>query len=76
LLNIIPYWSSPEVFARYYIMMMPIVFLVFFFLYLHEGTEGQRVKKILDVVILVVLGFIWVRCRGRDEEEQQPREAT
>jgi 4-amino-4-deoxy-L-arabinose transferase-like glycosyltransferase len=54
LLNILPYWSSPEVFARYYIMMMPIVFLVFFFLYLHEGTEGQRVKKILDVVILVL----------------------
>jgi uncharacterized membrane protein len=30
----------------------------------------------LEAVILVVLCLVWVWCQGKDEEEQQPREAT
>lgn len=54
MLNIIPYWSSPEVFARYYIMLMPLVFLVFFYLYLDEDTERPLMKKILGILILLL----------------------
>jgi 4-amino-4-deoxy-L-arabinose transferase-like glycosyltransferase len=53
-LNIIPYWSSPEVFARYYIMLMPLVFLVFFYLYLDKGAERSLIMKILDILILIM----------------------
>ena len=31
---------------------------------------------LLDVVILVALGLVWAWWQGKDEEEQQPREAT
>jgi len=30
----------------------------------------------LEAVILVVLCLVWVWWQGKDEEEQQPREAT
>lgn len=53
-LNIIPYWSSPEVFARYYIMLMPLVFLVFFYLYLQDDKEHPLMMQILDILILVM----------------------
>jgi len=53
-LNIIPYWSSPEVFARYYIMLMPFVFLTFFMLYLDEDPERLKMRKILDILLMVL----------------------
>jgi 4-amino-4-deoxy-L-arabinose transferase-like glycosyltransferase len=54
ILNILPYWSSPEVFARYYIMLMPMVFLIFFYLYLDEDAERPLMRKILDILILIM----------------------
>jgi 4-amino-4-deoxy-L-arabinose transferase-like glycosyltransferase len=53
-LNIIPYWSSPEVFARYYIMLMPFVFLIFFYLYFQEEAGRQPARKVLDTTLLLL----------------------
>lgn len=53
-LNIIPYWSSPEVFARYYLMLMPFIFLVFFYLYLEENEASRMLRRVLDITMVVL----------------------
>jgi 4-amino-4-deoxy-L-arabinose transferase-like glycosyltransferase len=54
LLNILPYWSSPETFARYYLMLMPLAFMILFYLYLDEGRDRSFAGRTLDVVILIM----------------------
>lgn len=57
-LNIIPYWSSPEVFARYYIMMMPFIFLTLFYIYLEDEGTGHPLHRILDIVLLLMAAAV------------------
>lgn len=48
LANIVIYWISPEVFPRYILMLIPLLFGVFVYLYLGQRKEGTIQAKIAE----------------------------
>jgi 4-amino-4-deoxy-L-arabinose transferase-like glycosyltransferase len=64
--NFIVYWISPEVFPRYILMLIPLIFTVWIFLYEFEiGVSNKRMEiisilyKIIAVIIPVALLTQW-----------------
>ena len=56
LANILVYWLSVEVYARYVLMMAPMIFTVHFYLYRNEiGLNSWRTKALSYLLKLVVL---------------------
>lgn len=51
LANIIVYWLSPAIYARYLFMFLPLVFFILLYFY---NTEEILVKKIIQVIFLIV----------------------
>jgi 4-amino-4-deoxy-L-arabinose transferase-like glycosyltransferase len=63
LVNIIVYWTSEEVFARYLLMFIPLIYSVLIYAFLE--TEDYRLKSIFEIVMfgaifLVFLAFLVV----------------
>lgn len=55
LANIVVYWLSPGIFARYLFMMVPLIYLVFLYLYwVEEGPPASWRKRIIDTVLLFI----------------------
>lgn len=48
LVNVLPYWSSPEVYPRYLLMLAPLAFSVY--LYLHPIHAEERSWQYLSIV--------------------------
>ena len=57
LANIIVYWSSPEVHARYLIMFVPLAFGVLFYFY-YKFREENRFQNVLIDYSLFALGLL------------------
>lgn len=50
LVNVLPYWSSPEVYPRYLLMLAPLIFSVY--LYLHEFHRSEKSWQYRAVISL------------------------
>lgn len=55
LANIIVYWISPEVYPRYILMLVPLLFGIFVFLYLGQKPEGSIQVRIVEWTYGIVL---------------------
>lgn len=54
LANIIVYWTSPEVFPRYLLMLAPLIFATFIYLHKYHQKEGTIHFKIIEASFLVL----------------------
>lgn len=48
--NIIVYWTSPEVYARYILMLMPLVFAVTGYFYLAAKRNNTTLAKTIEII--------------------------
>ncbi len=65
LFNIIPYWSSPDVYPKYIMMLVPMVYTVLVFFYLESFKKKERLILVFDIVLIVAataltLGYLAV----------------
>jgi 4-amino-4-deoxy-L-arabinose transferase-like glycosyltransferase len=58
LFNIIPYWTSPEAYARYILMLMPLIMTILFALYFEFQKNRALVFLIVDYVFGAFIGVI------------------
>jgi len=49
--NIIPYWTSPEVFPRYILMLLPLYFTILTYLYFKSAKNNQLLSKVIDYIL-------------------------
>lgn len=60
--NIWVYWTSPNVFPRYVLMLFPLLYAPCVYLYFHE--ENRQIRKYMDnfflVMTIVVVPALWV----------------
>lgn len=62
LANLVPYWTSPEVYPRYLLMLVPLLFLLGFHFYERRAARAMvhRVVETLLLVFAAVLSLAWV----------------
>lgn len=53
LINILVYWTSPGVFPKYYMMLMPMFFSIFIFIYSRHYNEFRIYNKIIEIFFMV-----------------------
>jgi 4-amino-4-deoxy-L-arabinose transferase-like glycosyltransferase len=58
--NVIVYWTSPEVHARYVLMLTPLFYTILGWLYLEYKKENTLWTRVLDAVFLGLLLFMTV----------------
>jgi len=46
--NIIPYWTSPEAYARYILMLVPLMMTILFALYFEYRNKNARIYLLVD----------------------------
>jgi len=56
IVNIIPYWTSPEAYARYILMLIPLIMTVFLALYFAYRKEGLRIVRWVDAILGAMIG--------------------
>jgi 4-amino-4-deoxy-L-arabinose transferase-like glycosyltransferase len=56
--NILIYWASPEVFARYLLMYVPIIYAVLIFAFLE--LKNPKIKHIIEMVLLGFMILVFV----------------
>lgn len=56
--NIIIYWTSPEVFPRYILMLVPLMFGVFAYLYMEQRKLGNKIIKWVELVFGVIISLM------------------
>jgi len=61
IVNILVYWFSPKIFARYLLTIMPLAFIVFAWAW-HKTSEDDPRKKILHWIMLVGVTAIFAAC--------------
>ena len=60
IINIVVYWSSPQVYPRYLFMLAPLFFGLLLHLYLNVVTV--RIKQFLEYLFLVLSSLVWIAC--------------
>jgi hypothetical protein len=58
--NIIPYWTSPEAYARYILMLVPLLMTILFALYYEYRKNGVGIYLVVDYIFggfIGVFGF-------------------
>jgi 4-amino-4-deoxy-L-arabinose transferase-like glycosyltransferase len=58
LFNIIPYWTSPEAYARYILMLVPLFMTILFALYFECREKGSRIYLVVDYILGGFIGVI------------------
>jgi hypothetical protein len=58
LFNIIPYWTSPEAYARYILMLMPLFMTILFALYFEYQKSRTLVFLLVDYIFGAFIGVI------------------
>ena len=56
--NILVYWTSPEVYPRYLLMLAPLLFIVFTYLHEKHRTENTWQYRFLRYLFLTVMGLV------------------
>jgi 4-amino-4-deoxy-L-arabinose transferase-like glycosyltransferase len=57
LFNIIPYWTSPETYARYILMLVPLVMAIVFVLYFKYREQQARIYLLVDYFFGAFIGI-------------------
>lgn len=57
LFNIIPYWTSPETYPRYILMLVPLFMTILFFLYFEYSKQDNWNKRVVDYILGIILGL-------------------
>jgi 4-amino-4-deoxy-L-arabinose transferase-like glycosyltransferase len=73
LFNIIPYWTSPDVYPKYIMMLMPMLLTVSIFFFLKNLEEKRQLSKIFETIFLVasvILTFGWFAMLFIDKFDQ------
>jgi len=60
LFNIIPYWTSPDVYPKYIMMLMPMLLTVFVFYFLKNSEENGKLSKILENIFIAVAAILTI----------------
>ncbi len=63
LFNLIPYWTSPDVYPKYIMMLVPLALTIFVFFYLENKKQNKRLSSIMEWVffgagILLTIGYL------------------
>lgn len=60
IVNIIPYWTSPEGYPRYILMLVPMIMTIFIYLYFDYRKENLPISKWIDTIlgILLMIGAV------------------
>jgi 4-amino-4-deoxy-L-arabinose transferase-like glycosyltransferase len=58
LFNIIPYWTSPEAYARYILMLVPLLMTILFALYFEYREKGAKIYLLVDYILGGFIGAI------------------
>jgi 4-amino-4-deoxy-L-arabinose transferase-like glycosyltransferase len=53
--NILPYWTSPEVFPRYILMLLPLYFVVVSWVYMELKERKQKIASVIEVILGITL---------------------
>ena len=56
LANIIVYWTSPEVYPRYLLMLAPLIFGVYLYLHAQHRREGSWAFRLIDRLFMLACG--------------------
>jgi 4-amino-4-deoxy-L-arabinose transferase-like glycosyltransferase len=61
--NLIPYWTSPDVYPKYIMMLVPMVITVLVFFYLQNKTGNGKLTTITEMVflagaVLLTIGYL------------------
>jgi 4-amino-4-deoxy-L-arabinose transferase-like glycosyltransferase len=54
--NIIPYWTSPEAYARYVLMLIPVMMTILIVLYYHFKKENTWTVNVVDYIFGAFIG--------------------
>lgn len=57
LINIIPYWTSPESFPRYILMLVPLLMTILIYHYLRSKEENDPYYRLTNISFGVILGL-------------------
>lgn len=54
LVNILPYWSSPEVYPRYLLMLAPLIFSVYIYLHgFHRSENSWQYRSVMTLFMII-----------------------
>ncbi len=56
--NIIPYWTSPDVYPKYIMMLVPMILAPSLYFYLKNKAENKKGSKILEFVLLCLASLL------------------
>ncbi len=56
-INIIPYWTSPEGYPRYILMLVPLAMTMLIYLYLKHQMEGRKVTGWIDSIFGIAISL-------------------
>jgi 4-amino-4-deoxy-L-arabinose transferase-like glycosyltransferase len=62
LFNLIPYWTSPDVYPKYIMMLMPMLISVYVYFFLQNKEKKGTLGKIFETILLVasvILSLGW-----------------
>ena len=62
LANIFVYWISPQVYARYLFMFIPMFFSILFYFFFSIVRENSWQKNLIHSIIIVSTLLLWVSC--------------
>jgi 4-amino-4-deoxy-L-arabinose transferase-like glycosyltransferase len=51
--NILPYWSSPDVYPKYIMMLVPMFYTVFIYFYLDGVKRESKLVRIIHIIFIV-----------------------
>jgi len=60
--NVLLYWTSPEIYARYLLMFPPLLFAPLYYLHQINQSENSIHYKIVKIVCYLIVGFICFGC--------------
>lgn len=55
LLNFVVYWTSPEVYPRYILMLIPLIFTVWIYLYQNEVGKNKLIMNIISWLFKIIV---------------------
>ncbi len=58
LFNIIPYWTSPDVYPKYIMMLMPMLLTVYVYFFLQNKEKQGNPGKIFETILLVASALL------------------
>ena len=59
LANIVVYWFSPNVYPRYFFMLIPLAFTILIYTYKEAQSDAKNIHiKILDIVFVIPMVFV------------------